>query len=166
MPPAIPGSRRLHALAACLTACVGFTACASGPLTLDDDLIVSGKRVGEVQIGMPLSTLLAVKGAPIRTAPIPNSDATTYTFPEGLTVGAHDEVYWIIVEDARFHTDTGVRPGTEQIFARASLGKPRCVETRGETTLYDYGGIYFDVSNGTGRVTRVGVVGQDRKCEG
>jgi len=96
-------------------------ACATGPLTLDDDLIIPGKRVGEVQIGMPLATLLAVKGAPVRTAPIPNSDATTYTFPEGLTVGAHDEVYWIIVEDARFHTEAGVRPGTEQIFACASL---------------------------------------------
>ncbi|MEZ6028218.1 MAG: hypothetical protein R3C46_00560 [Hyphomonadaceae bacterium] len=152
---------RLPALALFLA----LPACATGPLTLDDDLIVSGKRVGEVQIGMPLATLLAVKGAPLRTAPIPNSDATTYTFPEGLTVGAHDEVYWIIVEDARFHTETGVRPGTEQIYARASLGKPRCVETLNDSTKYDYGGLYFDVSNDTGRVTRVGVVGQDQKCQ-
>lgn len=126
---------RLSFLAAILAA----AGCASGPLTLDDDLIVSGHRVGEVQIGMPLATLLAVKGTPLRTAPIPNSNATTYTFPDGLTVGAHDEVYWIIVEDARFHTADGVRPGAEQIHARASLGKPRCVETRNETTLYDYG---------------------------
>lgn len=157
---------RLPIVAASTLAAALAAACASGPLTLDDDLIIPGKRVGEVQIGMPLATLLAVKGAPLRTAPIPNSDATTYTFPEGLTVGAHDEVYWIIVEDARFHTEAGVRPGTEQIFARSALGKPRCVETRGETTLYDYGGLYFDVSNGSGRVTRVGVVGQDRKCQG
>ena len=68
-----------------------------------------------------------------------------------MTVGAHDEVYWIIVEDAQFHTETGVRPGTEQIYARASLGKPRCVETIDNTTKYDYGGLYFDVSNDTGR---------------
>jgi hypothetical protein len=54
-----------------------------------------------------------------------------------MTVGAHDEVYWIIVEDARFHTETGVRPGTEQIYARASLGKPRCVETQDNTTKND-----------------------------
>lgn len=152
---------RLSALAATLAT----AGCASGPLTLDDDLIVSGHRVGEVQIGMPLATLLAVKGTPIRTAPIPNSNATTYTFPEGMTVGAHDEVYWIIVEDARFHTADGVRPGTEQIHARAALGKPRCVETREETTIYDYGKLYFDVANTTGRVTRVGVVGQERRCE-
>lgn len=157
--------RHAQILAAATFALLAVSGCASGPLTLDDDLIVPRQRVGEVQIGMPLATLLAVKGTPLRTAPIPNTDATTYTFPEGLTVGAHDEVYWIIVEDARFHTTNGVRPGTEQIHARAALGKPRCVETRNETTLYDYGGIYFDVSNDTGLVTRVGVVGQDRKCE-
>lgn len=141
-------------------------ACATGPLTLDDDLVVPGERIGEVQIGMPLSTLLAVKGAPLSTQPISGTDATTYTFPDGLTVGAHDEVYWIIAEDARFHTSTGVRPGAEQIFARASFGKPRCVETRGETTVYDYGNIYFDVENDQGgKVRRIGVVGQSRPCE-
>ena len=57
-----------------------------------------------------------------------------------------------------------MRPGVEQIFARASFGKPRCVETRAETTVYDYGNIYFDVDNGQGRVKRVGVVGQSRPC--
>ena len=143
---------------------IAMSACVTGPLTLDDDLIVPGARIGEIQIGMPLATLLAVKGNPLTTAPIPGTDATTYTFQDGLTVGAQDEVYWIIAEDARFHTGSGVRPGVEQIFARASFGKPRCVETRGETTLYDYGKIYFDVDNTAGKVRRVGVVGQYRPC--
>jgi hypothetical protein len=140
-------------------------ACVTGPLTLDDDLVIPGQRIGEVQIGMPLATLLAVKGNPTTTAPIAGTEATTYTFPDGLTVGAHDEVYWIIAEDARYHTSAGVRPGVEQIFARASFGKPRCVESRPETTVYDYGNIYFDVDNVLGKVTRVGVVGQNRPCE-
>lgn len=138
--------------------------CVTGPLTLDDDLVVPGSRIGEVQIGMPLSTLLAVKGNPLTTSPISGTDATTYTFADGLTVGAKDEVYWIIAEDARFHTSTGVRPGVEQIFARASFGKPRCVETRAETTVYDYGDIYFDVDNAQGKVKRLGVVAQNRPC--
>jgi len=141
-----------------------LSACATGPLTLDDDLVVPGERIGEIQIGMPLATLLYVKGNPTSTTPIPSTDATTYTFEDGLTVGAQDEVYWIIAEDARFHTGSGVRPGVEQIFARASFGKPRCVETRGETTLYDYGKIYFDVDNTAGKVKRLGVVGQNRPC--
>ena len=143
---------------------LALTACVTGPLTLDDNLVVPGERIGEVQIGMPLATLLAVKGNPVTTAPISGTDATTYTFQDGLTVGAQDEVYWIIAEDARFHTSSGVRPGVEQIFARASFGKPRCVETRGETTLYDYGKVYFDVDNVQGKVKRLGVVGQNRPC--
>lgn len=141
-----------------------ISACVTGPLTLDDDLVVPGERIGEVQIGMPLATLLAVKGNPLTTRPISGTNATTYTFPDGLTVGADDKVYWIIAEDARFHTSNGVRPGVEQIFARASFGKPKCVETRAETTVYDYGDLYFDVDNAHGKVTRVGVVGHPRAC--
>lgn len=145
---------------------LAMTACVTGPLTLDDNLVVPGERIGEVQIGMPLATLLAVKGNPVTTAPISGTDATTYTFDDGLTVGAQDEVYWIIADDARFHTASGVRPGVEQIFARASFGKPRCVETRAEITIYDYGNIYFDVDNAQGKVKRLGVVGQNRPCAG
>lgn len=140
------------------------TACASTPPSLDDDLVVRGKRIGTVELGMPLASLLATKGAPLRTAPIVNTNATTYTFANGLTVGADDKVYWIITEDARFHTAEGVRPGAEQISARASLGKPRCVETRDETTVYDYGDIYFEVGNVDGRVKRLGVIAHQRPC--
>lgn len=143
---------------------IALSACVTGPVTLDDNLVVPGERIGEVQIGMPLATLLAVKGNPITTSPISGTEATTYTFPDGLTVGAHDEVYWIIAEDARFHTSSGVHPGVEQIFARASLGKPRCVETRDDVTVYDYGRVYFDVDNAEGKVKRLGVVGQNRPC--
>lgn len=159
----MPAARLKPALFALLP--VVLAACVTGPLTLDDDLVVPGQRIGEVQIGMPLATLMAVKGNPITTQPIAGTEATTYTFRDGLTVGAHDEVYWIIAEDARFHTAAGVRPGVEQIFARASFGKPRCVESRGDTTVYDYGNIYFDVDNQAGKVRRLGVVGENRPCD-
>jgi hypothetical protein len=138
--------------------------CASTPPNLDDGLIVAGKRIGEIELGMPLATLLTVAGAPLRTAPIPNTTATTYTFPNGLTVGADEKVYWIIAEDARFHTEQGVRPGAEQIVARAAMGKPRCVETRAETTMYDYGNVYFEAGNQDGRVKRLGVIARERPC--
>ena len=75
--------------------------CASSPLTLNDNQIVPGERVGDVEIGMPLDQLLALKGVPRQTIPMRGTAATTYVF-DGLTVGAHDEVYWIIVQDGRF----------------------------------------------------------------
>jgi hypothetical protein len=139
-------------------------ACASAPLTLNDDLVVPGERVGEVEIGLPLSTLMALKGTPYNTVPISGTEATSYSF-DGLTVGAHDTVYWIIATDPRFHTAGGVAPGVEQIFARASLGKPKCVVSRDDVTVYDYGRLYFDVDNGSGRVRQIGVQRRTQTCD-
>ncbi|MDJ0922730.1 MAG: hypothetical protein QNI84_16500 [Henriciella sp.] len=139
-------------------------ACATGPLTYDDDLIVPGERVGEVEIGMPLDQLLALKGAPLRTAPIQGTAATTYQF-DGLAVAADDEVYWIVVLDPRFRTADGISTGAEQIAARASFGRPDCVVSAPDTTLYDYGNVYFDVDNTTGKVRRLGVMDKTYHCQ-
>ena len=141
-----------------------FAACASNPLTLNDNRIIPGERVGDVEIGMPLDQLLALKGVPSRTTPIPGSAATTYSF-EGLTVAAHDRVYWIIVHDSRFQTPNGIAKGSEQIRARAAFGVPDCVVTKGSATIYDYGDIYFDVDNGTGRVNQLGVMDKTQNCK-
>ena len=141
-----------------------LAACAITPANLNHELVVRGKRIGEIEIGMPLAMLLAAEGVPSGTARIPGTDATTYTFPNGLMVGADDKVFWIVTEDERFHTDGGIRPGSEQIFARATLGKPRCVENRADTTTYDYGDIYFEACNVDGRVKRIGVMAHNRPC--
>ena len=53
----------------------------------------------------------------------------------------------------------------EQIFARASLGKPKCVVTRDHLTIYDYGNLYFNVDNGSGRVSQLGVQKKTQSCE-
>ena len=142
-----------------------LSACASAPLTLNDNQIVPGTRVGDVEIGMPLDQLLALKGVPRQTIPMRGSAATTYVF-DGLTIGAHDEVYWIIVQDERFRTAEGIRKGAEQITTRATFGVPDCVVSKTETTIYDYGDIYFDVDNTTGRVKLIGVMGETQNCEG
>lgn len=141
-----------------------MTACANNPLTLNDNQIIPGERVGDVEIGMPLDHLLALKGVPKRTIPIPGTAATTYVF-DGLTVAAHDKVYWIIVQDDRFRTPQGISKGTEQISARAIFGVPDCVVTKARTTIYDYGDIYFDVDNGTGRVNLLGVMDKTQNCK-
>ena len=142
-----------------------MTACASTPLTLNDNRVVPGERVGDVEIGMPLDQLLALKGVPRQTIPIRGTAATTYVF-DGLTVAAHDEVYWIIVRDARFRTAEGVTKGTEQITARAAFGVPDCVVSKADATIYDYGDLYFNVDNGTGQVTMLGVMDKTQNCQG
>lgn len=141
-----------------------IAACASRPLTLNDDQIVPGERVGDIEIGMSLEQLLALKGVPNRTIPIEGTAATTYVF-DGVTIAAHDEVYWIIVHDARFRTADGISKGTEQITARAAFGKPKCVISRNGTTIYDYGNLYFDVDNASGRVSQIGVMRKTQSCD-
>jgi|OrbTmetagenome_3_1107373.scaffolds.fasta_scaffold02961_3 hypothetical protein len=141
-----------------------IAACASTPLTLNDDRIVPGERVGDVEIGMPLDQLLALKGVPRQTIPIRGSAATTYVF-DGLTVGAHDQVYWIIVQDGRFKTSEGIAKGAQQITTRATFGVPDCVVSKLDTTVYDYGNIYFDVDNSSGRVNLIGVMDETQNCQ-
>jgi hypothetical protein len=143
-----------------------LAACATAPLTLNDNLVVPGERIGEVEIGMPLAQLVMLKGMPLRTVPIQGTEASTYLFDGGLTVAAHDEVYWIVASDPRFRTATGVAPGAEQIYARASYGRPSCVVNKTDATVYEYPGFYFDVANETGKVTQVGVRRKSKTCKG
>lgn len=146
------------------TASLLITACASAPVAMNDDMVIPGERVGEIEIGMSLRQLLAMKGVPRKTIPIDGSAATTYFF-DGITVAADDEVYWIIAKDDRFRTPEGVAPGVEQIFARASYGKPDCVVTAPDITVYDYGNFYFDVDNSTGKVRQIGVQDKTATCD-
>ncbi|MEZ5939584.1 MAG: hypothetical protein R3C52_15400 [Hyphomonadaceae bacterium] len=141
-----------------------LTACATPPQPWADNLIVPGERIGDVQLGMPLSNLLAARGTPLRTVPISGTEATTYAF-DGLAVGAHETVYWIIAKDPRYRTPAGVGPGVEQIAARAAYGKPRCVVSEGATTVYDYKDFYFSVDNSTGKVSEVGVQKKTHTCD-
>lgn len=138
-------------------------ACTTVPPNLNDDMIVPGERIGEIELDMPLATLLAINGTPRSTTPIKGTEATTYVF-DGITVAADDKVYWIIATDPRFRTSMGLSPGVEQIFARAAYGKPRCVVTKDVVTAYDYRNIYFEVDNVSGKVTQVGILKDAPTC--
>ena len=144
---------------------LAFGACATAPPNLNDDMIIPGERVGNVELGMSLAELFAVKGTPHKTIPIAGTGATSYNYP-GLTVGADDKVYWIIARDARFRTPAGVAKGSEQIFARGVYGTPRCVVTRGDVTVYDYNDVYFEVDNDTGKVSQIGIQKNTQTCNG
>ncbi|MEM9668486.1 MAG: hypothetical protein AAF950_06130 [Pseudomonadota bacterium] len=148
-----------------LPAATIFASCETNPrpLTLNDDVIVKGERIGDVEIGMTLGQLLALKGNPQSTTPLRGSASTSYNF-DGLAVAASDEVYWIIATDTRFRTPDGIAPGVEQIFARSRAGQPICVINRQSETSYDYGDFYFDVDNASGKVTEVGVRSPQNVC--
>jgi hypothetical protein len=152
--------RKLFALAVIIM----LGACASAPPDRNDNLIVRGDRVGDVELGMTLFELFAAKGAPLMTTPIPNTRATTYSY-DGLVVAADDQVYWIIARDPRYRTEIGVGSGAEQILARGAYGKPKCVVTENDVTVYDYSDIYFEVDNKSGKVKEVGIMRSTQTCD-
>jgi hypothetical protein len=158
-------SRLVASIAVCLLA----AACVSAPsarrvLSQDDSLIVPDRRIGEVYLRMPVEDLLRVMGAPVKTQPIADTTATTYSF-DGIHVTADSRVYWIVVTSEQYRTAEGVGPGSEQIEVRAKHGKPKCAGTRGDSTTYDYKGQYFTVDNTTGKVTMVGVSDDFNHCD-
>lgn len=161
MPARIP--RKSVLTIAVAMAAFAASGCASAPQQLDDNLVVPGERVGRVEIGMPLARLIEVMGVPRASVPIHGTQATSYSF-DGLTVGADDKVYWIIVDDPRYRTVSGVSPGTEHIYARAALGTPACVISASDKTTYDYKDVYVDVDNRTGKVQRLGVQNKTTVC--
>lgn len=122
----------------------------------DDNLILPGKRVGEIYLRMPVADLLALMGAPESTRTFPDSDAAVYQF-RGLQVTADDRVYWIVASGNGYQTEEGIGPGSEQIEVRSRLGKPKCAVTRGPDTIYDYGGLYLVMDSASGLVSHVGV---------
>ena len=124
-------------------------ACASSPPDLNDNLIVRGDRVGDVELGMTLFELFAARGAPRITTPIPGTRATTYSYG-----------------DPRYRTEIGVGSGAEQILARGAYGKPKCVVTENDVTVYDYSDIYFEVDNKSGKVKEVGIMRSTQTCDG
>ena len=142
---------------------LAFGACATATLNYNDNMIIPGERVGDVELGMSLAELFSVKGTPHKTIPIAGTEATSYNY-DGLTVGADDKVYWIIARDARFRTPAGVSKGSEQIFTRSVYGTPRCVVTRGDITVYDYNDVYFEVENATGKVNQIGIQKNTQTC--
>ena len=109
--------------------------------------------------------LRAGRRSPRHTTPIEGTRATTYTY-DGLIIAADENVYWIIARDPRYRTDIGVGTGAEQILARGAYGKPKCVVTKGDETLYDYSDIYFGVDNKSGKVTKVGIMRDTQTCDG
>ena len=48
---------------------LAFGACATAPPNLNDDMIIPGERVGNVELGMSLAELFAVKGTPRKRSP-------------------------------------------------------------------------------------------------
>ena len=106
------------------------------------DLILPGKGIGQVQIGMTVQELYAAMGEPKATEL--RDDTTAYTF-DGLQVGVENSdqiVYEVFATSPKFKLPKGsVSVGSSTLALVASYGEPY---ERGETSDGDKTFCYGD----------------------
>jgi hypothetical protein len=140
-------------------------ACASAPPPLPpppttapvfDHLIVPGKRIGPVSIGMSAKQLLDALGAPKSTYRF--TDASSNEFSNGIEAVVDDatlQVWRVQVQLASpgasaYATAEGVGMGLTDLEIRARLGNPDSVETINElnSRRYCYPGLAIETDQG------------------
>ena len=109
-----------------------------------DNLIVAGKRLGPVSVGMPVSQLYDVMGEPTQT--VKGRGTERYVF-EGLQVVVDDadgSVVMVSTESPDFATADGLKVGLTDLAVKAKLAKGQgqlFIQEEGETTSYFAAGI-------------------------
>lgn len=137
--------------------------CSSGPGSVDDavakpaddNLIVPGRRIGLVYVGMPLPEALRILGTPIRTNfSHPDGDPTfgAYSFASGITLvvrGSAQRVISLTSDSRTFKTREGLSVGSSEADIRLALGIPtrRRVPTPRVVVLH-YPGIEISLDEG------------------
>ena len=115
-----------------------------------DDLIVPGRRVGPVSIGMSEAAMRQLMGQPLETHQ--TEDSRMYEFRQmSVVVPTNTRRVELVIVPAPFYkTLTGITVGDEEAKISAALGKPARQTGRGVyvTTCYA-NGLVFNYYNGT-----------------
>ena len=118
---------------------------------LKDNLIIAGKRLGPVSVGMPVSQLYDVMGEPTQT--MKGRGTERYVF-ENLQVVVDDadaSVVMVSTESPDFATADDLKVGLTDLAVKAKLAKGQgqlFIQEEGETTSYFAAGIVVVVSGG------------------
>ena len=115
-----------------------------------DDLIVPGRRVGPVSLGMSEAALRQLMGQPLETHQ--TEDSKMYEFRQLSVVVPNNtrRVELVIVPAPHYRTLSGLTVGDEEPKVAAELGQPARQTGRGTyvTTCYS-NGVVFNYYNGT-----------------
>jgi hypothetical protein len=106
----------------------------------DDGLIVLGKRIGPVFIGMNPAELLQALGAP--DSAHGSGDSTQYRYQgKGLVIWARNgRVSEVYTSDPRYRAAAGIHVGSSELELVASIGQPKWkrANNRGESGSITY----------------------------
>jgi hypothetical protein len=124
---------------------------AGAKAVVKDNLIVAGKRIGPVTVGMPVSQLYDVMGEP--TQSLKGRDSERYVF-EDLQVVVDDAdgaVVMVSTESPNYATADGLKVGLTDLAVKAGLAKLQgqlVIKEEGQTTTYFASGISVVVAGG------------------
>jgi hypothetical protein len=140
-------------------------ACGGLPVSaLGDNLIVPGRGIGSVKLGMTAAELYRVKGEP-KSMMNYGGGGTRYDYPDLSACVSDGSVIWISTDNPQFSTQEGLHPGESQLAMQAKLGPPagrRVYNPFNTTYWYTRGGyLQIEVNTTTGiiLVIRVDVPG-------
>lgn len=114
-----------------------------------DHLIVPGKGVGPVSLGISQTELYRIMGEPTETWT--GSEGATYTFgPLVVFLDYRTGVFQIQAKGSEFATPEGIRVGDSALALEAKLGPPQSREKHDRLWIYDYRskGIRFGIMDG------------------
>jgi hypothetical protein len=115
----------------------------------NDNLIVPGQRVGQIQLGMPVAQVYAILGAPSRTDKL--EEETHYVYSD-LNVVIKDSTQRVDVvneTNSKYRTREGVGVGSQDIEVRAKMGNFSTVKQIPNGAVYCYrSGMILVTKNG------------------
>jgi hypothetical protein len=118
---------------------------------LKDNLIVAGKRIGPVSVGMPVSQLYDVMGEPIQATKGRGSERYVFEDLQVVVDEADGAVVTVSTESSEYASAEGLKVGLTDLAVKAGLAKLQgqlVIKEEGDTTTYFASGISVVVTGG------------------
>ena len=103
-----------------------------------DKLIVPGKRIGPIALGMPQADVLKILGLPLKST-VHDDGHSSYFYADLLVFITKDSrVYRVNTDSPEYATADGIRVSMTEPEVRAKRGKPKRVYTDSYQLVYWY----------------------------
>jgi hypothetical protein len=116
-----------------------------------DNLIVAGKRIGPVSVGMPVSQLYDVMGEPVQAVKGRGSERYVFEDLQVVVDEADGAVVTVLTESPDYASADGLKVGLTDLAVKAGLAKLQgqlVIKEEGDTTTYFASGISVVVTGG------------------
>jgi hypothetical protein len=118
---------------------------------IKDTLIVAGKRIGPVSVGMPVSQLYDVMGEPVQAVKGRGSERYVFEDLQVVVDEADGAVVTVLTESPDYASADGLKVGLTDLAVKAGLAKLQgqlVIKEEGDTTTYFASGISVVVTGG------------------